>query len=198
MMQNFIKEHKDLLSTLLILVSAPLLAWLLTVFVFQSYVVEGSSMETTMHNKDRLIVVKYKKTFSRITTQDYIPKRYDIIVFNHKDAYSLGAVESKQLIKRVIGLPGDKIVIKEGLVTIYNKDNPEGFSIDREGPEKNTTTVSITSGSIDETVGEGEVFVLGDNRSNSLDSRVFGTVPESDIVGKATFRIYPFGKTKHF
>lgn len=198
MMQNFIKEHKDLLSTLLILVSAPLLAWLLTVFVFQSYVVEGSSMETTMHNKDRLIVVKYKKTFSRVTTQDYIPKRYDIIVFNHKDAYSLGAVESKQLIKRVIGLPGDRVVIKEGLVTIYNKDNPEGFSVDREGPEKNTTTVSITSGSIDETVNEGEVFVLGDNRSNSLDSRVFGTVPESDIVGKATFRIYPFGKTKHF
>ncbi|OGL31375.1 signal peptidase I [Candidatus Saccharibacteria bacterium RIFCSPHIGHO2_12_FULL_41_12] len=195
-MRNFIKEHKDLLSTILILASAPLLAWLLTLFVFQSYVVDGSSMQTTLKDKDRLIVTKYKKTLSKITSNDYIPNRYDIVVFDHRDRYGMRTVEDKQLIKRVIGVPGDRVVIADGIVKVYNKDHPDGFNVDREGPERNASTVNLTEGHIDQTINAGEIFVLGDNRSNSLDSRVFGTLPSGDIVGKANFRIYPFDKSQ--
>lgn len=195
-MKNYIKEHKDLLSTILILVSAPLLAWVLTLLIFQSYVVEGSSMETTLQDKDRLIVTKYKQTLSKITNSHHLPERYDVIVFNHRDNYSLGAVEDKQLIKRVIGLPGDRVVIKDGVVTVFNKQNPDGIGVDSQGPEKNASTVSVTSGNFDETLVDDEVFVLGDNRGNSLDSRVFGPISVDDIVGQANFRVFPFSKSQ--
>ena len=195
-MRNYIKAHKDLLSTILILVSAPLLAWMLTIFVLQSYVVEGSSMETTLQDKDRLIVSKYNRTIAKITTKQYQPQRYDVIVFNHKDHYSFGEVENKQLIKRVIGLPGDRVVIKDGVVKVYNKNNPDGLNVDREGPEKNINTVSVTAGNLDQMIQAGEVFVLGDNRGNSLDSRVFGAVDDDNIVGHATLRIFPFSKSQ--
>src|SRR4051812_22701390 len=72
---------RDILSTLLILVAAPLIALLLTAFVFQSYEVDGQSMETTLHDHDRLIVLKVPRTVSRLTNHPYIPHRGDVIIF---------------------------------------------------------------------------------------------------------------------
>lgn len=194
--KDYIQSHKDLISTILVLISAPLLAWLLTLFVFQSYIVEGSSMETTLKDKDRLIVAKHQRTISRLTNHAYIPKRYDIIVFNHNDNYNFGEDGKRQLIKRVIGLPGDRVVIREGVVTVYNKENPDGMFVDRLGPENDTRNVSITSGQFDETISDGQLFVMGDNRANSLDSRIFGTISSNDIVGQAIYRVYPFDKSQ--
>lgn len=195
--KDYFQSHKDLISTILVLVSAPLLAWILTLFVFQSYVVEGSSMETTLQNKDRLIVAKYKRTMSKITSGEYIPKRYEVIVFNHhNDTWGFSSGEDKQLIKRVIGLPGDRVVIKEGVVTVFNKENPDGMFVDRIGPENETQNVNVTAGNFDETISTGQLFVMGDNRANSLDSRVFGTISSDDIVGRAMYRVYPFDKSK--
>jgi signal peptidase I len=186
---------KELLSTLSILIIAPLIAVLLSVFVFQSYEVDGPSMEKTLQHKDRLIVTKTGKTWARIINQDYIPDRYSIIVFNFTGQNSY-EVEKKQLIKRVIGLPGDKVVIKDGVVRIYNSSHPEGFYPDKEGPE--ASVISTTEGSLEQTVKAGEVFVLGDNRGNSLDSRAFGTVRADDIIGHLSARIYPFDAVKKF
>lgn len=194
------KEHggklKDTLSTLGIIVLAPIVALFLTAFIFQSYQVDGPSMETTLQNRDRLIVTKTGKTWSRITGSDYVPKRYEVIVFNHTGQYEDQFVAEKQLIKRVIGLPGDRLVVKDGIVTIFNAQNPNGFLVDRDGPEKNT--ISNTTGNIDETIKAGELYVMGDNRGNSLDSRSFGPIRSTDAVGKLTYRIYPFGKVEHY
>ena len=185
---------RELISTLAIIIAAPLIAFVLTIFVFQSYEVDGPSMERTLQDKDRLIVNKLGKTWSSTTRSDFLPKRYDVIVFNYSGATS-GSGE-KQLIKRVIGLPGDRVVVKEGVVTIFNDENPKGFKPDTQGPENGVITT--TDGNIDETIENGEVFVLGDNRENSLDSRVFGPIGTSDIVGKLTLRIYPLDNVERF
>lgn len=187
-------SNRDLFSTLAILIAAPLIAFFLTVFVFQSYEVDGPSMETTLQDKDRLIVVKLQKSWSKLVRKDYIPDRYSVIVFDYNGTLHSG--ENRQLIKRIIGVPGDRVVIKDGVVTIYNKDNPNGFNPDKQGPH--APSIKETSGNYDETVADGEVFVLGDNRDNSLDSRAFGPIRSSDIVGKLSTRIYPLDAIKRY
>ncbi len=187
---------KETASTVAIILLAPLVAIFLTQFVFQSYMVDGPSMQETLHDGDRLIVTKTGKTWSRITRSDFIPERYDIVIFNHSGEFGASEGNVKQLVKRVIGLPGDRVVVKDGVITIFNKEHPDGFLVDREGPEKNT--IGNTSGNIDETVGDGEIYVCGDNRENSLDSRSFGTVRSQDLVGTLALRIYPFDKVEKF
>lgn len=188
------KEH---LSTIGIVLAAPLLALFMINFVFQTYEVDGPSMETTLQDNDRLIVWKVPRTWASITGNNYIPDRYDIIVFNHQGGFGSSSGSSKkQLIKRVIGLPGERVVIKDGVATVYNQEHPDGFLVDRFGPE--ASVINTTSGNIDQTVKEGEVFVLGDNRENSLDSRGLGTVPSEDIVGELALRIYPLDNVDTF
>lgn len=188
------RHIKDWLSTLAVIILAPLLALFLTTFVFQTYEVDGPSMESTLQHQDRLIVLKAPRSWAKITGNEYIPHRYDIIVFNHRG--SLAGNDEKQLIKRVIGLPGDRVVVKDDIVKIYNQEHPDGFLVDQNSPEE--AAVSTTPGQIDQKIEEGEVFVLGDNRENSLDSPDFGAVSSEDIVGKLALRIYPFDKFQKF
>src|SRR5579885_2352081 len=156
---------RSIVSTLAILIIAPLIALCLTAFVFQSYEVDGPSMETTLQNHDRLIVLKVPRTVAHITGHAYIPHRGDIIVFNKNDLYDFGGNQEKQLIKRVIGLPGDRVVVQDGILTIYNKDNPNGFQPDKIYPYGKV--IVTTPGSMDITIPPGQIFVCGDNRVNS-------------------------------
>lgn len=191
--QSIFSSIRENLGTILILLTAPTLAILITMFMFRTYQVDGPSMETTLQDKDRLIVNKIPVTFSKITQKAYLPHRYDIIIFNHKGQFSgYGVVQKKQLIKRVIGLPGDRVVVKGGSVSIFNSEHPNGFLVDKFGPED--AVIETTEGNIDQTLGKDEIFVMGDNRLRSLDSRALGTVKTSDIVGKLELRIYPFSK----
>ena len=189
-------NFKSILSTVLLLIAAPLVALVLTSFVFQSYQVDGPSMETTLQDGDRLVVLKTGKTWSSIVNEPYVPKRGEIIIFNRSDTDGQ-PVGNKQLIKRVIGLPGDRVVVKNGNLTVYNAEFPDGFNPDKAGDYQNQVTAT-TPGNVDITVPPGEVFVSGDNRTNSHDSRSFGTVPADDIVGVLALRIYPFGNVKSF
>lgn len=192
------ERHKEgwqsALSTIAILILAPVVAILLTTFVFQSYEVDGPSMEETLQNRDRLIVWKVPRTISRVTGNAYIPGRGEIIVFNRNDTAELGG--EKQLIKRVIGLPGERVVVRDGRITVYNKEKPNGFNPDTQGGYGNQA--QNTQGTIDVTVPKDEIFVAGDNRPNSLDSRAFGTVPAEGVVGNLAIRIFPFNKLKAF
>lgn len=187
---------RSIASTVLILALAPFIAWLMITFVFQSYEVDGPSMEQTLQDKDRLIVLKTGKTLSKITDSDYIPKRGEVIIFVKHGLLELGSAQDKQLIKRVIGLPGDRVVVSDGKITVYNKESPRGFNPD-EGKEY-AKSISFTNGNVDITVPEGEIFVAGDNRGNSLDSRTFGTVSHEDIIGKLVFRLFPINKAESF
>lgn len=187
---------KGVLSTIAILVIAPLIALSLTMFVFQSYEVDGPSMETTLQDKDRLIVYKLPKTIARITGSNYQPKRGEIVIFTRQDSAEFGSTKPRQLVKRVIALPGERVVVKGGSITVYNQENPEGFNPDEIDPYGEVITT--TSGDVDVVVPEDSVFVCGDNRPQSLDSRAFGPVPMKDLVGKLTLRVYPFGKGQKF
>ncbi len=187
----------SILSTIGILIAAPIVALLLTAFVFQSYEVDGPSMEATLENHDRLLVLKLPRTFARITQKPYIPNRHDIIIFNTTAVHVLGEGEKSQLIKRVIGLPGERVVVKDGHVSVYNSEHPAGFDPD-EGTNYQQNLPDVTTGDVDITVPKNELFVMGDNRVNSTDSRIIGTVPASDVVGKLVFRIFPLSDAQVF
>jgi signal peptidase I len=187
---------RDALSIVTVLLAALILAWGLISFVFQSYQVDGPSMQTTLQNSDHLVVWKVPRTLARITGHAYIPHRGDIIVFNEPGLADYGQGSNKQLIKRVIGLPGDRVVVKNGLITIYNKANPNGFDPDKTLPYGKV--IPTTSGNIDITLGSSQIFVCGDNRPDSLDSRVFGPVDVNNIVGKLVLRVLPLNEAKVF
>jgi signal peptidase I len=186
---------RSVVSTILLFLLAPILALSITAFAFQSYQVDGESMETTLQNNDRLIVDKIPRTIARITNHPYIPHRGDIVIFNQAGLFDSPTGE-KQLIKRVIGLPGDRIFIKDGFITIYNKDNPGGFNPDKSGLY--TIAANNTSGDVNMTLQKNEVFVCGDNRPNSEDSRAFGPVNVNNIVGKLSLRLLPISKAQRF
>jgi signal peptidase I len=187
---------RSVLSTLAILIAAPLIALLLINFVFQSYEVDGASMMNTLENRDRLIISKIPRSWARLTGNAYLPHRGDIIIFNKDNLYEFGESGEKQLIKRVIGLPGDRVVVHNEKITVYNSQHPEGFNPD--DPNQHPGVGSLTSGAVDIMVGPNEVFVCGDNRGASLDSRSFGAVPAKDIVGKLLVRFLPLNKAEKF
>lgn len=187
---------RSIASTLSVLIIAPLVALLLTAFIFQSYQVDGQSMEPTLQNNDRLVVWKLPRTWAKITGNPYIPARGDIVIFTENALAAYGQEQGKQLIKRVIGLPGERVVVKDGKVTVYNDERPEGFQPDLSLPYGKT--LQTTEGEIDIKVPEGQVFVCGDNRDNSLDSRTFGPISANDIVGKLMVRVLPINKAGSF
>lgn len=191
-------HFNDLASTIIVVVAAFALALGLITFVFQSYQVDGPSMENTLQNNDRLIVWKVPRTWARLTGQSYIPNRGDIIIFNESNLANFGQPDVKQLVKRVIGLPGDRVVVSGGSITIYNKQHPRGFDPDTTLPYGQQHPLPYTSGTVDLTLGSNEIFVCGDNRTDSLDSRAFGPVSLNDIVGKLVLRVYPLSTAERF
>jgi len=185
---------RQTLSTVLLFAAAILVAFGIKAFIVQPYIVDGESMKPTLQNDDRLIVNKIPRTLARIDGHPYIPKRGDIIIFNQTNLPNY--IGTKQLIKRVVGLPGDRVVVGEGKVTIYNSAHPKGFNPDL--PDGYPVNAQITTGNIDLTLGAHQIFVCGDNRQNSEDSRYFGPVDVKNIVGKLVLRIMPFSQTKKF
>ncbi len=189
---------RDFFSTVLILVAALLVALFMITFVFRSYQVDGPSMETTLMNNDKLIIWKVPRTWAYITGHPYIPKRGDIIVFNESGLARFGQQNEKQLIKRVIGLPGDTVVVANGVYTIYDKKHPQGFDPDKTLPYFKNRTIPYTSGNLTVKLGPNQLFVSGDNRPDSLDSRDFGPINASQIVGQLVLRVYPINKVSTF
>ena len=183
---------RSIVSTILILLAAPFIAVILTAFVFQSYEVEGPSMESTLQNGDRLIVWKLGKTWDRLTRQTYVPKRGDIVIFHRPANAGVATEGDKQLIKRVVALPGERVLVRNNVLTVFNDEHPDGFQPDTAGGYELDS--EITAGEVDTIVPEGHIFVCGDNRNNSLDSRNFGSVPTSLVVGNLSLRLYPFNK----
>ena len=187
---------KNVFATIAILVAAPIVALLITSFLFQSYEVFGPSMQTTLHNGDRLIVVKAPRTWAKIKHEIFMPERGQIVIFTKVDLLLDNGEGSKQLIKRVMALPGERVVVKDNVLTVYNAAHPEGFQPDKQGAYGSVIKSTAIDG--EWTVGAGQVFVCGDNRGNSLDSRTFGPIDTSDIVGTAAFRFLPVNTSRTF
>ncbi len=189
---------REILSTIGVLIAALIVAFGLIAWVFQSYEVDGPSMENTLNNRDRLIVWKVPRTIAKLTGEPYIPNRGDIVIFTEGGISQFGGNESKQLIKRVIALPGERVVIHNGTVTVYNKEHPKGFNPDTTLSYGKTMNPEADTDDIDTVLSEGQLFVCGDNRPNSLDSRTFGPIEAEQIVGKLALRLLPVSQLQKF
>lgn len=175
---------------------------LLRVYVWQPVIVEGHSMDPTLANKERLVIIKTASI-----------KRQDIVV---AEEYNTETQTTKNIVKRVIGMPGDTITFKNDVLTVNGKELKEPYlanyqkqlSVDHlqqtyqynhffQSLAKNATAFTMSSdGQANFTVKipEGQYFLMGDNRLVSQDSRQVGTFPKSDIVGEAKLRIWPLKK----
>jgi len=118
------------------------------------------------------------------------PQRGDIVVFR----YPLDPQEF--FIKRLIGLPGESVQVKGGSVIIYNEQNPEGVAVDEAYLPKDLKTYGLTEDKV--TLGDNQYFVFGDNRGSSKDSRSFGPVDKSFLIGKVLFRGLPINRAQFF
>jgi signal peptidase I len=148
-------------------------------FIFKPFVVKGASMEPNFHEKEYLIIDEVTYRFSE-------PSRGDIVVLKNQ-----GYDEHDFFIKRVIGLPGERIVISGGRVRIFNKNSLDGFYVDE---SLYLSAAVLTFGDTDVTLTEDQYFVLGDNRPASLDSRRIGPISKESIVGRAFFRGWPINR----
>ncbi len=187
---------KGFLSFAGFVVSVVILATLINLFIFQSYYVDGTSMTPTLQPNERLIIDKIPRTWAKVTRSHFIPKRGEIVVFN-SSLRSPDNGQFEQLIKRVIGLPGERVVVKDGKVTIYNQANPNGFNVD----QSLHLNLEASDGMIDEVVPANELFVMGDNRGpgGSYDSRTeLGPIPSDQMVGELVMRLVPLNKAKFF
>lgn len=170
---NYYKILKTLTQLTLTLILTILFAIVLNKYIFARADIEGTSMLNTLNDKDITFVEK-------ISPLAHIVKRNEIIIFNSRN-------ENNDLfIKRVIGIAGDKIQIKNGKVYINGNVASEPYLTNN-----TLTTSGPFIGNRVYTVPKGCVFVLGDNRSNSTDSRFFGPVHIDDIKGHAILRVYP-------
>lgn len=147
---------------------------LIRTFIVTPVQVEGMSMYSTLDDNEILLLKKYDKNY----------QRFDIVVFNYNGT---------KLIKRVIGLPGEAVAYKDNKLYINGEYMEEDFL------KNHQETYDFTIEEIGyDTIPNGYYFVMGDNRTNSTDSRIIGLVPEEDIEGTTSFAIFPFDKFGNF
>jgi signal peptidase I len=196
---TFLQRHpllKDGLSILIFIACVLVGTLIINTFVFRSFNVLGPSMEPTMYTGDRLIVNRLPVTWAHLFNKDYIPERGHVIVFKNPH-YNVGTGD-EYIVKRVIAFPGERVVVKDGAITVYNDKFPGGFNPD---DDNNGEPGSPTSGEVDTIVTEGTLFVSGDHREGdySYDSRSgLGLIPYYDVVGPVGLRIYPLNKIRLF
>lgn len=156
---------------------------LIRAFLFAPIVVDGSSMLPTLHDQDKMLVNKIDYRFNE-------PERFDIIVFH--------ASEKKDFIKRIIGLPGEHVEVRDRVLYINGDIVSEPFLADQHKEQIQVTSFEdftleeLPGGYV--TIPEDKYLVLGDNRTNSTDSRVIGLVSKSQIVGKTNVIIWPISR----
>jgi signal peptidase I len=148
-------------------------------FVAEPFLVSGASMDPNFATNDYLII-------DELTYKLEKPQRGDVVVLRPP------VDQSKYFIKRIIGLPGERIVVANKQTHIYNKEHPEGFLLDEPYVKLDSDKSSDT------TLGSTEYFVMGDNRGVSYDSRSWGALQGSEITGRAFLRLYPFGEISLF
>jgi signal peptidase I len=155
--------------------------FLVRYFLFKPFYVKGASMEPNFYEKEYLII-------DELSYRLHDPVRGDVIVFRPPED------QKEFFLKRIIGLPGERVKVAEGQITIYNQEHPEGTTLDETYLPKDLATTGEQNVVLD----ANHYSVLGDNRPNSYDSRRFGPIDRSTIVGRAWLRGWPFNRVQTF
>lgn len=172
---------KEALSWLFTIIIGVAIALICKTYIFSPVVVKGASMDPTYEDEDVIIVSKLSKI-----------QRFDHVVF-------LAPNGEEYYIKRVIGLPGDSIEMKDDVLVINGKEYEEPY-VNRETNDSIRVTEDFTLEQLtgEKAVPEGYIFVMGDNRLKSYDSRHYGLIPMEDIYGESKMRIFPLKEMKLF
>jgi signal peptidase I len=165
--------RSSVVETLDASIFAALLSLLIITFVVQAFYIPSGSMEPTLQIDDRILVSKFSYRLGRIA-------RGDVIVFH----YPLNP--GKDFVKRVVALSGERVELRDGVVLINNQPITELYPTALAAGDRACTTSYGP-----QTIPQGQLFVLGDNRCNSEDSRFFGFVPVGNVVGKALLVYWP-------
>ncbi|MEA3398320.1 MAG: signal peptidase I [Patescibacteria group bacterium] len=152
-------------------------------FLIQPFYVKGASMEPNFYDHEYLIIDEISYRFNE-------PKRGDIVVFRYPRN------PQEYFIKRMIALPGESVQIKDGQVIIFNSENSDSIVLEEAYLAEDLKTYGLSENKVE--LGSNEFFVLGDNRNSSKDSRSFGPVNRSYIIGKVLLRGWPFDRIKLF
>jgi signal peptidase I len=175
-------SYRDvIIESLKVVAIAAVTVFIVRYFLFKPFYVKGASMEPTFHENEYLII-------DEITYRFRGPVRGEVVVFKYPD------VQKDYFLKRVIGLPGERIKVSGGKILVYNAEHPEGIAVE----EKYLPADLPTLGEQDVTLTDNQLFVLGDNRPNSFDSRRFGPVDRSQIVGRVVVRGWPINRVQAF
>lgn len=174
---------KEIFSYIKVIAVGLVLAFLMRNFIFSPYVVKGESMLPNLQEENKLVVNKLSHY------RGY--ERFDIIVFHAPD-------QDARYVKRIIGLPGDTVEMKNDVLYVNGKAYQEPYlkSLKEKHEYGHLFTGDFTLEELTgyDKVPKGYVFVLGDNRTVSKDSRDFGLLAEDQIIGKAVWRLWPFGE----
>jgi signal peptidase I len=177
-------ELWDFIKTLLIFI---VIYIIVKTYIAQPFLVKGRSMEQTFSDGDYLIVDELSYRFRE-------PHRFEVIVFHTE--FIPGGAQREYYIKRVIGIPGDRVVIKDGNVILYENNGETSTELDEAYITDGIKTIAPEP--IDIVLESNKYFVLGDNRGNSSDSRYWGVLDKSYIVGKPAVRLFPFNEITVF
>ncbi len=170
-----------LLEFIKVAVLAGITIALVRYFLFKPFYVKGASMEPNYKDHEYLII-------DELNYRLHEPKRGDVVVFRYPNN------PKEYFLKRVIGLPGERVKVSEGVVTIYNDAYPEGFVV----KENYIPSDVVTEGEKILSLSNNQYFMMGDNRQNSFDSRRFGPVDENFIVGRTWLRGWPLDRIQVF
>ena len=176
---KFKKRMTDLWDLVKFAVIALLIVIPIRMFIAQPFVVSGESMFPTFHDGEYLIV-------DELSYKTDAPHRGDVVVFRFPGN------TKRFFIKRIIGMPNEKVIVGNQEVTIINKENPDGFKLTE--PYLNEQLLNQTG---KYATGDNEYFVMGDNRNNSSDSRTWGILPGKLLIGRAYLRLFPVNEISY-
>jgi len=184
------KDAKVLVGALLVPVALVGTVLFVSSFIVGSFTVDGVSMETTLHDRSQEWYYKLPVTIANFNNSTPKLKRGDVVVLKHDDNNLFIPVEDQKqsyVVKRILGLPGERVVVKDGEVKVFSSAFPEGLVPDK-GSSWESVVIPSTGRYIDLVLKEGELFVVGDDREYSIDSRNYGPVKTSDVVGIVYYR----------
>lgn len=177
-MKSFLYALREIIEIVLV---AVLVVFGVRSFLVQPFLVSGASMEPNFHGGDYILINELSYRFRE-------PERGEVVVFRYPGD------EKTFFIKRVIGLPGERVVVTDGELYVYKEGSGKGTLIKEEYLPRDLRTV----GEKDLVLGNGEYFVMGDNRDASFDSRQWGALKRDEMIGTVWVRLWPLNKVMAF